>query len=78
MLYAALRGRPGAPAYVHLPAHQEPLLWSADALAWAYGAGGDWRRRVDPLLDMAVVLESERRETRPPTVRRRAGFTSGS
>ncbi|GII76261.1 hypothetical protein Sru01_12430 [Sphaerisporangium rufum] len=24
----------------------EPLLWVPDALAWAYGKGGDWRRRT--------------------------------
>lgn len=34
------------PVYDHRPAHAEPLLWAADALCWAAGAGGDWRRRV--------------------------------
>jgi hypothetical protein len=32
----------------------EPLLWVADAVTWAVGAGGDWRRRVAPMLDEHV------------------------
>ena len=39
--------------YVHLSAYQEPCLWIADALVWAYGAGGDWRRRIEPLVLLA-------------------------
>jgi hypothetical protein len=34
------------PTYDHRPAHTEPLLWAADAICWATGAGGDWRRRI--------------------------------
>ena len=26
--------------------HQEPLLWAADAFAWAWSAGGKWRDQV--------------------------------
>jgi hypothetical protein len=36
--------------------HEEPVLWAADAIAWAVGAGGDRRRRVDPLLLELVRL----------------------
>lgn len=28
----------------------EPLLWAADAIAWAYGRGGVWLREIDPLV----------------------------
>ncbi|HZU60723.1 MAG TPA: hypothetical protein VE983_07135, partial [Solirubrobacteraceae bacterium] len=44
----ALAGVEGGlhPSYDHRPSHAEPLLWAADAIAWAVGAGGDWRRRV--------------------------------
>jgi hypothetical protein len=35
--------------YEHLLAHEEPLLWVPDAVAWAHGRGGDWRRRVQPV-----------------------------
>jgi hypothetical protein len=64
-------------AYEHMRPHEEPLLWPSDAIAWAYGAGGDWRRRVESLLEKVTELGSPRqRETRPPTVRRGAGSTS--
>ncbi len=47
----ALRGLDPDPrlvyeGYDHRPSHTEPLLWAADAVCWAVGAGGDWRRRV--------------------------------
>jgi predicted kinase len=54
---AALAGVDAVLPYVHLRAYEEPLLWAPDALAWAYSAGGDWRRRVDPLVDKAVLLD---------------------
>jgi hypothetical protein len=34
------------PVYDHRPASSEPLLWAADAICWAVGAGGEWRARV--------------------------------
>jgi len=40
-------------------------LWAADAIAWAYGAGRDWRRRIWHLL----AVRPGQRETRAPTVR---------
>ena len=43
--------------FEHLGRHQEPLLWVPDAVAWAYGAGGDWRRRVDGLVARVVDLD---------------------
>lgn len=43
-------------AYVHLAAHQEPALWIPDAVAWCYGAGGEWRRRVSTLVDSVADL----------------------
>lgn len=41
---------PGELAYHHLMPHEAPALWISDAVAWAYPKGGDWRRRVAPLL----------------------------
>ncbi len=35
--------------YDHLPASNEPLLWIPDAVAWSWGRGGGWRRRVREL-----------------------------
>ncbi|MEU7481466.1 hypothetical protein AB0A63_36210 [Lentzea sp. NPDC042327] len=37
--------------YEHLRPAEDPLLWISDAVAWSYGAGGDWRRRVADLVD---------------------------
>jgi hypothetical protein len=37
--------------YRHQPSHEEPLLWAVDAVVWAFGAGGDWRRRVGDLVE---------------------------
>lgn len=37
-------------SYAHETAHQEPLLWIADAIAWSYTRGGDWRRRVQSMI----------------------------
>lgn len=36
-------------SYAHLPGANEPLLWVPDAVAWSWGRGGEWRRRVDEL-----------------------------
>lgn len=47
----------GSLTYGHRRAHEEPLLWAADAMAWCYGAGGEWRRRIAPSLDKAVRLD---------------------
>ncbi|NUT98968.1 MAG: hypothetical protein HOY78_43895 [Saccharothrix sp.] len=33
--------------YEHLGSHGDPALWIPDAVAWCYGAGGEWRRRVE-------------------------------
>lgn len=46
-------GLRAALSYTHETAHQEPLLWAADALAWSWTKGGDWRRRIAPMLEAA-------------------------
>jgi|CXWK01.1.fsa_nt_gi hypothetical protein len=35
--------------YSHQRSAIEPLLWIPDALAWAWGRGGNWRRLVEDL-----------------------------
>lgn len=35
--------------YLHQPSATEPLLWVPDAVAWAWGRGGHWRKRVEDL-----------------------------
>ena len=42
--------------YEHQTADAEPLLWLPDSFAWLVGAGGDWRRRVDQIVDRVVDL----------------------
>jgi hypothetical protein len=44
--------------YSHDTAVQEPLLWVPDAIAWSYAKGGDWRRRIEPVV--ANIVEVER------------------
>ncbi len=53
----------------HMRAHEEPLLWLPDALAWAYGASADWRAL---LADLTNLQESAKPETKP------SGEASGS
>jgi hypothetical protein len=43
--------------YVHLPPHLDAALWLSDAIAWAYGAGGQWRQRVKPTVDLVRDVE---------------------
>ncbi|HZB32844.1 MAG TPA: hypothetical protein VE465_21985 [Streptosporangiaceae bacterium] len=50
----ALRKASTELAYTHLRPRQEPCLWLPDAVAWAYGAGGHWRRRLQPMIDKAL------------------------
>src|SRR5262249_32661603 len=42
------RPRESGLTYEHLDSTHELLLGVADVVAWCYGAGGDWRRRVGP------------------------------
>jgi hypothetical protein len=43
------------PVYDHCSSASEPLLWVADALCWAVGVGGDWHRRVNPVLTLRDI-----------------------
>jgi hypothetical protein len=48
--HALARADAGHVVFDHRPSHEEPLLWAADAVCWATGAGGDWRRRIESVL----------------------------
>jgi hypothetical protein len=37
--------------YQHQRAHEEPLLAIPDAVAWCWAKGGEWKRRVQPLIE---------------------------
>ncbi|MFD7654184.1 hypothetical protein ACFV4N_09425 [Actinosynnema sp. NPDC059797] len=43
--------------YEHFRAYEDPMLWASDAIAWSYGMGGEWRRRVEGLIEKAQWLE---------------------
>ncbi len=62
-LIAAAVRRGAAPvdlAYGHLRARDEPLLWVSDAVAWAYGAGQQWRSRAELLIDHVRDVDKRR------------------
>jgi hypothetical protein len=48
-----LRSRQPAPSLIfdHRQGQREPLLWLADAVTWAFGAGGRWLPLVEPVVD---------------------------
>lgn len=43
--------------YHHESPRAEPLLWVPDAIAWSFAKGGDWRRRVLPLIDQVIRVD---------------------
>lgn len=43
-------------SYDHLPPITEPMLWVPDAIAWAYGAGGNWRQRAYPVITQVIDI----------------------
>ena len=43
--------------YTHCPGSGEPLLWVADAVAWAWGRGRRWRATIADLDLLAAVEE---------------------
>jgi hypothetical protein len=42
--------------YEHVDSTAEPLLWISDAVAWCFGAGGDWRCRASPLITEILTV----------------------
>ena len=44
------KAREAGLAYEHIQSSGEPALWISDAVAWCHGAGGDWLRRIEPLV----------------------------
>lgn len=51
------KAREAGLAYEHIQASGEPALWISDAVAWCHGAGGDWPRRIAPLVVSTTRLE---------------------
>ncbi len=42
--------------YSHMRARNEELLWVPDAIAWCFARGGEWRKRIEPVLDGFIEL----------------------
>jgi hypothetical protein len=42
--------------YQHRRAATDQLLAISDAIAWCWAKGGDWRRRIDPVVTMVRTL----------------------
>jgi hypothetical protein len=47
--------------YEHLRAHEECLLAIPDAIAWCWARGGEWRRRVLPLVTDVIMMRPTER-----------------
>ena len=43
------------PTFDHRPSRDEPLLWAADAVCWAVGAGGQWRQQINAVLTVRTI-----------------------
>ncbi len=43
--------------YEHVDSAYESLLWIADAAAWCFGAGGNWRKRIEPVVTAVVDVD---------------------
>jgi hypothetical protein len=41
--------------YDHRRAHSEPMLWTADSVCWAFGAGGHWRQRIAHVINLRNI-----------------------
>lgn len=57
-----MRGYAEECAWRHEAPEHEELLWIADAVASAYGAGGAWRQAVEPLVTDVLAVEGESHE----------------
>jgi hypothetical protein len=55
VIYKELRKLDAELPYEHLHAYEDPMLWAADAIAWAYLLGGDWRRRTECLVEKVTT-----------------------
>ena len=42
--------------FEHRRGSAEPMLWVADAIAWAHGAGASWLRLIEPVVEDVTEL----------------------
>ncbi len=53
-----IRARAKSPSLVfdHVVGVREPVLWIADGVAWAFGAGGRWAGLVEPMISEVIEI----------------------
>lgn len=58
MIHSAIHDRRVAHelVYEHLRPHEDPALAIADAIAWCFGAGNEWRRRIMPVIEEVIGI----------------------
>jgi len=44
--------------YEHVDSTSESLLWIADVAGWCFGAGAEWRKRIDPVVSRVVDVDA--------------------
>lgn len=51
-LFRITQSRPPMPGFTYdlAPRSSEPGLWAADAVAWSFARGGEWRHRIESML----------------------------
>lgn len=61
LIYLAARdlGMAATFTYEHLRSFEEPILWAADAVAWAVGAGRSWHSRVNDIVAAVVDVKAD-------------------
>ena len=59
--------------YEHVLSTSEELLWVADAVAWCWGQGNDWRKRVKPIVVRQITLDAPTAQKNAKPGRRPSG-----
>ena len=62
--------------FEHRSGEQDPLLWVADGLTWAAGAGNHWRELIDADREGRTANRAVTRRTRHPNLRLATRSTS--
>ena len=42
--------------YCHVDKSQEPIVWAADAIAWSFARGEDYRRRAMAVIEKVIDI----------------------
>jgi hypothetical protein len=45
--------------YEHMDSTSEELLWLPDIVAWCWGSGGQWRKRIKNIVNAEVLVADE-------------------